>query len=87
LIAAPLCIGERFMGHPVPAPLPPVTPIPCWRVCAPACPACIQSPPVSQCMPPCPTVRCAPSGVPVKARQVCTPVSAPPYPSNRPFPR
>jgi hypothetical protein len=75
------------MGHPVPVALPVTTPMPCWRMCGPASPACVQSPPVSQCTPPYPPVRCAPSGVPVKARQVCTPVSAPTYPSNRPFPR
>jgi hypothetical protein len=87
LIVAPLGIGERLMGHPVPVPLPPATPIPCWRMCAPTSPVCVQPPPASQCMPPCPPAGCAPSGVPVKARQVCIPVSAPTYPPNRPFPR
>jgi hypothetical protein len=87
LLALPLCIGERLMGHPVPAPLPTATPIPCWRMCAQTGPVCVQPPPASQCMPPCPPVRCAPPGVPVKARQVRIPVSAPTYPPNRPFPR
>jgi hypothetical protein len=87
LLVLPLCIGERLMGHPVPTPLPVATPIPCWRMCAPTGSVCVQPPPTNQCMPPHPAAGCAPSGVPVKARQVCIPVSAPTYPPNRPFSR
>ncbi|AFM27750.1 hypothetical protein Desti_5147 [Desulfomonile tiedjei DSM 6799] len=87
LIAAPLCIGERFMGHPVPAALPPATPIPCWRMCAPINPACVQPPPATRCMPVCPPVGCAPAGPPAKVRPSCVPISARTYPLNYPYPK
>jgi hypothetical protein len=87
LIAAPLALGERFMGHPVPSPLPAPTPIPCWRMPAAGCAPPLQPPPVTQCMPPCPPVRCEPPGPPVKVRPSCFPASARKYPPKGFFSR
>jgi len=83
LIAAPLGLGERLMGHPVPSPLPIPQPVACWRMpCATVAP-CFQ-PPQSPCPPP---VRCVPQGPPVKTRPVCAPGSKGMPPSYGPFPR
>ena len=38
LIAAPLFLGERLLGHCVPMPMPTPCPMPCWRMPPPACP-------------------------------------------------
>jgi hypothetical protein len=82
LIAAPLGLGERFMGHPVPSPLPIPQPMACWRMpCATGTP-CYQPPCVPQRM-----MTCAPQGPPVKTRPVCAPIPACPAPSYGPFPR
>ena len=88
LIAAPLAMGERFMGHPVPLPLPVPTPMPCWRMQAAGCTPCPQPPPMTQCFQPCPPqVVCAPPGPPAKVRPSCVPVSPRRYQPNGPFPR
>ncbi len=86
LIAAPLALGERFMGHCVPMPLPAPCPVPCWSLPPAACSPCLQPPPATQCRPPCPPpVWCAPPGPPVKVRPSCVPGSARTYPPNGPF--
>jgi hypothetical protein len=96
LIVAPLGIGERFMGHPVPAPLPAATPIPCWSMCAPTKPVCVQPPPTSQCMPPCapvrftpnsPVMKCAIPGPPVHKTPPCKPAPVSAFPAYGNFPR
>jgi hypothetical protein len=93
LLVLPLCIGERLMGHPVPTALPPATPIPCWRMCAPTGPVCVQPPPVSQCMPPAqcaPTAPVAKCGIPerpVSKMAPCRSGAVKPFPSHGNFPR
>jgi hypothetical protein len=88
LIAAPLAMGERFMGHPVPLPLPVPTPMPCWCMQAAGCTPCSQPPPMTQYFRPCPPpVRCAQPGPPAKVRSSCVPISARTHPPNGPFPR
>jgi hypothetical protein len=77
LIAAPLGLGERFMGHPVPTALPVPQPVPCWRMCGRQPAPCYQPPPVARPMGPCPQpVRCAPPQPPAKCRPTCAPISA-----------
>lgn len=88
LIAAPLGLGERFMGHPVPNALPVPTPMPFWRLQAARCTSCAQPPPITPCYQPCPPpARCALPGPPVKVRPSCVPVSARACPPNGPYPR
>jgi hypothetical protein len=88
LLAAPLALGERLMGHPVPAPLPAATPIPCWRMPPTTCAPCYRPPWAPQRMMTCaPPVRCAQQGPPVKRRPVCGQVSVGTPASYGPFPR
>ncbi len=88
ILAAPLALGEMFMGHPVPMPLPAPTPIPCWRAPAGVCPAYFQPQPPQRCMPGFPApVACAPPGPPAKVRPSCIRNSAGAYQPNSPFPR
>jgi hypothetical protein len=83
LVAAPLGLGERFMGHPVPLPLPVPTPMPCWRMQAAGCTPCPQPPPMTQCFRPCPPpVRYAQPGPPAKAE--VQPICATPPHRKRP---
>jgi len=70
LIAAPLALGERLMGHPVPLPMPAPRPMPCWRmpaaICPPPVPCSLGRPPVKVMAPtawgPAPTRTRPPSG-------------------------
>jgi hypothetical protein len=88
LIAAPLAMGERLMGHPVPSPLPVPTPMPCWRMPVPSCAPCLQPPPATRRMAPCPPpVRYAPPGPSAKVRPSSVPVSARACPPHVPVPR
>ncbi|AFM23450.1 hypothetical protein Desti_0724 [Desulfomonile tiedjei DSM 6799] len=85
LIVAPLSIGERFMGHPVPAPLPPATPIPCCHMPVAKCP---QPQAATQCMLPCPPpISYASPGLQAKVKPSCKPMPAQGYPSCSPFSR
>lgn len=89
LIAVPLALGEKLMGHPVPKPLPVPTPVQCWRQPA-AAPPCFQPPPAA-CVPPYPPRHpCALPGPPVKVKAPgCGPGSVGAWrsPRNAPFPR
>jgi hypothetical protein len=89
LIAAPLALGEMFMAHPVPMPLPVLTPMPCSRQPLAMCPPFFQCPPATQCVPPpCPPqVRCALPGPSGKAQPVCVPTSGRQHGPNGPFAR
>lgn len=73
LVAAPLFLGEKFLGHCVPAPMPAPLPIQCWRMPPPMCP---------------PPIQCGPGRPPVKvnAPAACGPNPAWRYPPTGPFP-
>jgi hypothetical protein len=70
LIAAPLFLGERLLGHCVPLPMPAPCPMPCWRMpppmCSPPVPCGLGRPPVKVMAPtacgPAPTRTRPPSG-------------------------
>ena len=91
LVAAPLGLGERMLGHgAIRQPCPPPIPVPCVPCRVAPCPRPAQmcQPPSPQCMSRCqPVVRCAPAAPAVALPMKCRPQQACLPHRNAPMPR